>query len=105
MQWVKFVIVWLFVTVLCVTFENQIMYIFGFFDSGFQYVFGGSIGNAIKSVISFIGGLFDSILINPSATYVTANGLRVGNMIWVGTLANVALFLFILKLFWKAVFK
>ena len=105
MQWVKFVIVWLFVTVLCITFESQIMYIFGFFDSGLNYVFGGAIGQAIKDVFTFIGGIFDAILLSPTTNYTTATGLSVGNMVWVGTLASVALFLFILKLFWKAVFK
>lgn len=105
MQWVKFVIVWLFVTVLCVTFESQIMYIFGFFDSGLNYVFGGAIGQAIKDIFTFIGGIFDAILLNPTTSYVTSTGMSVGNIVWVGTLASVCLFLLILKLFWKAVFK
>lgn len=105
MQWVKFVLVWLFITVLCITFESYVMYIFGLFDSGMNYVFAGPIGNAIKSIFGFIGGIFDAVLLNPSATYTTATGLAVGNMVWIGTLAGVALFLLILKLFWKAVFK
>jgi len=40
------------------------MYIFGFFDSGLNYVFGGAIGQAIKDIFTFIGGIFDTILLN-----------------------------------------
>ena len=105
MQWIKFILVWLFITVLCISFEPQIMYVFGFLDGGFNYVFGGSIGQAIRDIFSFVGGIFDSVLINPSANYISSSGVSLGNIIWVGTLAQISLFLLLLKLFWKAVFK
>lgn len=104
MNVVKFVITWLFVTVLCMTFESYIVYIFNFFDAGLNYVFSGTIGTAIKSIIAFFGSIFDKILLTPSTSYVTATGVNVGNVVWIGTLAQIALMLFILKLFWRMVF-
>lgn len=105
MNIVKFVITWLFITILCMTFESYVVYIFNYFDAGINYIFGGTIGSAIHQIISFIGNIFDTIMISPESHYITSAGIDVGNLVWIGTFAKISFLLLLISLFWGLVFK
>ena len=105
MNIVKFVVIWLFITILCIAFESYVVYIFNYFDAGIGYIFSGPIGSAVKQIIGFIGNIFDTIMTNPEAHYITSTGVDIGNIVWIGTFAKISFLLLLISLFWGLVFR
>lgn len=98
---VKFFLVFLFASVIFVLFD--IAAISNVINSTLVSLSSGNLFNGIKTILSNIGNLFDTVLFKGDAVLVTSSGIELGSIVWLSMICRVLLVMFLFRLLVKVV--